>query len=371
MSGYPGMISSMDDFYMTSNNLTAMETTLEMFNNTLYVLHTVPQTVSEFLRVMTANYLATTGAEWTHYFAKQNSGTYCNQYMIVDMKLYQPNAPIVANTLWVTEQIPGLVISQDKSDVLREQGYWASYNIPYFSEIYQLSGNTLWEETLGLLYSYNHSDRAEIFRRDAPNVNSLQDMQQIMRYNNYLHDVYSIIPNCTGAINNTCNPARSAMLSIASRGDLMPFYGNNQTLLREHYGNNYLFVQGAAFGAIDSKITSFSMLTSGTLNAVIISGPTHGGPSQLPVFTWDPSLWGPSPPGQLLTYDFPWVSFSSAPIASNPAPRKLAAGAVAGAIIGGVAALILVVVVYIRCTRPRASGEAAYQQVDELAGKSV
>lgn len=37
------------------------------------------------------------------------------------------------------EQIPGLVIAEDLTSVL-QWGYWASYNIPYFPLIFNLSG---------------------------------------------------------------------------------------------------------------------------------------------------------------------------------------------------------------------------------------
>ena len=38
--------------------------------------------------------------------------------------------PIPADTLWVVEEIPGLVAGADQSYVLA-RGYWPSYNVPY------------------------------------------------------------------------------------------------------------------------------------------------------------------------------------------------------------------------------------------------
>jgi hypothetical protein len=45
--------------------------------------------------------------------------------------------------LWVLEQLPGLVESADLSHVLLSQGFWPSFNIPYFDKIYRMSGYPL------------------------------------------------------------------------------------------------------------------------------------------------------------------------------------------------------------------------------------
>jgi hypothetical protein len=51
--------------------------------------------------------------------------------MIVDTKLFVPNAPTLQNgLLTVLEQTPGNVYWSDQTDVLRKSSYWASYNIP-------------------------------------------------------------------------------------------------------------------------------------------------------------------------------------------------------------------------------------------------
>ena len=47
------------------------------------------------------------------------SGTYNNQYMVIDLKQINLNKEIKNGALWVIEQIPGLVEGADQTDVLR------------------------------------------------------------------------------------------------------------------------------------------------------------------------------------------------------------------------------------------------------------
>ena len=94
-------------------------------------------------RVRTANQLANSGPEWSDLVGQYNSGTYNNQYMILDGKLFTPGQAMQENTLYVVEQIPGLVVGGDASNEL-EKGYWSSYNVPYHKEIYVKSGYQGW-----------------------------------------------------------------------------------------------------------------------------------------------------------------------------------------------------------------------------------
>ena len=68
MSSYAGMLFSLDDFYTLSSGLATLETTLFVYNTTLFDLVTPVGTMWEPVRVMTANRLATSGREWTEIF---------------------------------------------------------------------------------------------------------------------------------------------------------------------------------------------------------------------------------------------------------------------------------------------------------------
>merc|ERR1712146_320906 len=75
----------------------------------------------------------------------------------------------------------------------------------------------------------------------------------LLRYNNYKFDPLAGDP-ISGA--------------IASRGDLAK-------------------PQAVAFGAVDAKVTSFSMANNGSPTTFAICGPTH---VQQPVFSWAPNF---------------------------------------------------------------------------------
>jgi hypothetical protein len=67
--------------------------------------------------------MASTGRQWRDTFSRHASGTYANQYMVVDLKRFTPNQPLRPDTLWVVEEMPGLIIGEDQTPVL-EFGYW-------------------------------------------------------------------------------------------------------------------------------------------------------------------------------------------------------------------------------------------------------
>ena len=62
-------------------------------------------------------------------------------------------------------------------------GYWPSYNVPFYEDVYNLSGYPKIVDTKGLDFSYQLAPRAKIFRRDSDKVVDMETMKHIMRYN--------------------------------------------------------------------------------------------------------------------------------------------------------------------------------------------
>eukprot|EP00494_Astrolonche_serrata_P031173 UN31442 len=104
-----------------------METTNGIYNQDLYDKYISPSTVPYWIRVQVANKLATNGQTWTDIYAKEHSGTYNNQWMVIDLNKVGKKTGL----LTIIEEIPGYTKADDVTDVLLKQGYWASYNIPY------------------------------------------------------------------------------------------------------------------------------------------------------------------------------------------------------------------------------------------------
>jgi hypothetical protein len=99
----------------------------------LYSLVT-PRALLAWQRVRLANALATDGSEWADLVARHNSGTYNNQYIVIDLKRFTPRAPLPDGLLTVVEQLPGFVKAEDATPLL-VQGYFASFNVPFFREV--------------------------------------------------------------------------------------------------------------------------------------------------------------------------------------------------------------------------------------------
>ena len=58
-----------------------------------------------------------------HTINRQYTGTYNNQYMVIDLKVFQAGQQLQPGLLTIVEQIPGLVLFDDLTETL-ERGYW-------------------------------------------------------------------------------------------------------------------------------------------------------------------------------------------------------------------------------------------------------
>ncbi|KAL1140828.1 hypothetical protein AAG570_000756, partial [Ranatra chinensis] len=263
-SSYPGTVFSGDDFTVVSSGLVTMETTNGVYNTKLWPLVS-ENSVMESIRSLVANRLARNGHEWVSTFRMKNSGTYNNQWMVVDYNKFTPGSlKPQKGLLTIAEQLPGEIMSMDLTNVLNLKGYWASYNVPYFSHVYNVSGYYDKFLQYGDWFSHDNCPRAKIFKREQAKVKDLTSLMDLMRYNNYKNDPYSA---CTG-----CRPLQNACNAIAARCDLNP---QNGTYLIENLAHRL-------HGATDAKVINSTMIKTFSIYAV--SGPTLG--NGLPVFEW-------------------------------------------------------------------------------------
>jgi hypothetical protein len=268
-SSYPGVLTSFDDFYVGSTGLVSIETSIGVYNNSLYDYINPTGQLQYWVRIMVANRMATNASTWCTIFAAYNSGTYNNQWMVLDTAQFTPGPngtnPLPAGSFYVMDQFPGPYIQwSDLTNVLNF-GHWPSYNVPYHYELWLVGGY------LANDWSYWAAPRGNIFRRDAGKVENMTSFQSIMRYNNWEHDPLSSGP----------------WDAISARGDLGP-------------------APAWCGGGYDSKVSSVSLVRSG-MGIIAQSGPTY---QQQPVFSFSttkaPCFEGKGLPN---TWDFPWVQF--------------------------------------------------------------
>jgi len=279
MSSYPGYLFSSDDFYQLSPSmLTVTETTNDLYNPALFDL-VEPGSVLLWLRTLVANRLATSGQQWAELVAAYNSGTCSNQWMIVDHKRFTPGQPTLqSDLLWAAEQMPGQFVSHDVTPILQEQGYWSSFNIPYFERTFLTSGYTTGcKSPLGdFVCGYKQNFRFLLFQEQQPSAVDLQSFKHVMMYNEW-----------------QSNPLQrsNAQYAISARYDLRP-------------------EQPKAFGGIDGKITldSWMRLPGAPLRVEVYSGPTTQ--TQKP-FCWTGQWATQRPVGQPECFDFPWVQYQA------------------------------------------------------------
>ena len=101
-----GMLSSMDDFYILDSRMVVTETSNDVYDISLLELSTNQAGLS-WHRVRIANMMADDGPSWAALIGTHNSGTYTNQYMVVDLKKFEPYSELQAGLLTIAEVMPG------------------------------------------------------------------------------------------------------------------------------------------------------------------------------------------------------------------------------------------------------------------------
>ncbi|KAH7942094.1 hypothetical protein HPB49_020496 [Dermacentor silvarum] len=131
----------------------------------------------------------------------------------------------------------------DISEGLRASKYWASYNVAYFDDIFNISGQPAKVQKYGDYYSYEHCPRAKMLKRDHDKLTDMDSIMTYMRYNDYKNDPLS---RCN------CTPPYNPAYAIAARYDLLCPHGK--------YGLPGMYRRG--MGGIDVKVTNRELSSS-------------------------------------------------------------------------------------------------------------
>jgi hypothetical protein len=247
-SSSPGMMSSVDDFYTVNalrnkdgakSSLAVIETSIDVFNMAA-IQSIVPESLLSWVRVRVANELSASGEEWARNFETHFSGTYSNQWMVQDLLRFEAGSgsgfdsdsdsgsssakhALKDGYLTILEEVPGLIMWQDATNVLRETGYWASYNMPYFKGIGARTG-AAGKCQVNPDECHDTAPRALQFKKQQETATSLAGMMAAISYNDFEFDPVSK--------DNSCR-------AIACREDLEVVEKDRR-----------------AFGAIDAKVSS-------------------------------------------------------------------------------------------------------------------
>jgi len=176
-SGYPGVVSSTDDYYITyPTHLAVTETTLSNSNGWA---HLVDHKVPDCFHTMAVLRLSETGDDFATNLTEGPSnrglsGMYNSQWMIVDYKKFWENKKdLQPGTLFVVETGPHLATKEDKTNHLKDTTWWGSVNHPASKKI---------DELLGFPNLLESEMRYKIFEGEAPYVENLADMKKLMRF---------------------------------------------------------------------------------------------------------------------------------------------------------------------------------------------
>ena len=307
-SSYPGNVFSTDDWYTLSSNLVVTETTIDNHNLSLWK-YVQPNSTLTWIRTMVANRLATNGPTWADSFEKHNSGTYNNEFHIVDYNVFHTSIQELRDShnntqrnsvdvfkkhlLTVVDQMPGHMEVADMTSALAEKGYWASYNRPGLPATYALANYSATVAEYGPHYSHTNSSRGLLFQLLHSKIVDEKSLKHVMRFNQF--DDPEFMKQHENITNQMCANGPSASNAISERGDL--------TLMKSNCGED---VTRQNEGGIDMKYTTAMLMKSSNgLGSVAQSGPTY---DDQPVFVWSTSpFMNISHVGQPDTWMFPYV----------------------------------------------------------------
>mmetsp|Transcript_28148 Transcript_28148/g.38695 ORF Transcript_28148/g.38695 Transcript_28148/m.38695 type:complete len:658 (+) Transcript_28148:3-1976(+) len=293
-SSSPGLLASLDDFYIVSSpstSLAVIETTNDFFIPSLYDL-IVPELCLCWIRAVTANAVARNGPSWAALFAYLHSGTYPNQWQVLDMTLFTPGQAPGPNLFTVLEEIPGLVVAQDLTEQLVNMNYWPSYNVAYFKAVSVQSGTALACQLQSRLKGDQEScwataSRASIFNQRQSDVRSVEDLGQLLYLNDWKRDPLSEGDPCK---------------AIACRRDLEPS-------IRSRYPSGLIDAKVSSVLRVRSSSSSFNNHNSSSSREAFVlarMGPTN---DIQPTFCWSNLPRNYVHLGQPDCFDYEWTSF--------------------------------------------------------------
>jgi hypothetical protein len=140
---------------------------------------------------------------------RENSGTYNNDYYIIDVGKLRVGTRPAKDLVWLVEQTPTQTqYRKDATTDLVRDGYLVSFNVPVWPEVYEMMNYSAHTND-PLFVDHENNPRGRIARREISRVKNFAEFMAFSRYNDYRNDELSLW-------NGVPNP----VIAIASRGDL-------------------------------------------------------------------------------------------------------------------------------------------------------
>ena len=204
-----GLISSVDDWFINERGLLVLETTFTLQNRSLYTNYLTPKSVMNWLRTVLGMFTADNVTQYEDQFLRHNSGTYNNDYYVVDTKKLKYGQKAEKDLVHSIAQLPGpFRWVEDLTEELYREGFILSFNVPknkaasdfmQFERAYGVSSG---------FCNYTECCRYLIAKRETPRLRDWDTFKHFMRYGGFKRDLFSL---WHGKPNHGCVPS--------SRGD--------------------------------------------------------------------------------------------------------------------------------------------------------
>ena len=209
----PGDLNSKDDFYILSNKMVVIETSLEVTSQSKYSSLS-PRTLPKWIRARIANSVANGAEDWAETFLAENSGTHNDQWLIVDYK----QIPKKEKIIYMVEQTPNISKKYyiDFTKTLLKQGYVGSYNSPYLEEVKEDLGTD--DEN-----DYFHAYRFYVIRALDRTVKGIENVKFLIDYHDSVNLCNQIGSRCDIGTDNPFGAIDSKIVNSETLEE-MKFY---------------------------------------------------------------------------------------------------------------------------------------------------
>lgn len=190
-SSYPGVLFSGDDFYLIDNKISILQTTLSAINKFIYKdLIDLDNYIPEFMRIMITNLSSNSGKQWADNYSSYKNHMYITQWIVLDYNTLDTinmsraeDLSGIQGLVTLVEEVPSSIVTKDISQIVINDSYFGSFNLPYFDNHKDVLGL---KEFKGVDFSHiQYNPRFYILKSLNQGVSTIYDFQHLILYNGY------------------------------------------------------------------------------------------------------------------------------------------------------------------------------------------